>query len=115
MSKNAYLQKRNQDRQAHFNAGFDMAAQQMFDIMCLVLNDPQIMGKGTFGAERLKKLHQAVYQREAQYHEAWTDSVEADYYQEKLDEGLRRIFGKIDPFPVRYPWAKEEKYGGKQG
>lgn len=106
-SRNEYLAKREADRQKFFSAGCDTTAQQMFDMMCLVLHDPDIMGKDTFGADRLKKINRALYEREAYYHEAWCHRQESDYYQEKLDAALREIFGdEIDPFNERYPYMK---------
>lgn len=107
---NAFLKKVDNAKQECFVAGCDITAQQMFDMMCLVLNDPEIMGKDVFGAERLKKVHDAMYERERTYHEAWMNNQESDYYQEKLDAALRRIFGEIDPFNKRYPLMKVWNY-----
>lgn len=115
---NKYIEQRNAMRQKFFSAGCDTATQQMFDMMCLVLNDPEIMGKDVFGAKRLEKLHLALYKMEDMYHEAWTGTSESDYYQQKLDDALRKIFGEIVPFNKRYPFMTEWNYnkrmkGGK--
>ena len=110
MAKNQYLAQRDADRQKFFVAGCDTTAQQMFDMMCLALHDPEVMGKDTFGAERLKKLHKAIYDYESKYHEAWIGTQESDWYQEKLDAALRSIFGEIEPFNERYPYQKEWNY-----
>lgn len=108
---NAYLEKRDADRRQFFEAGCDLVAQQMYDMMCLVLNDPEIMGKDVFGANRLKKVHDAMYERERMYHEAWICTQESDWYQEKLDAALRNIFGAdFAPFKERYPHQKEWNY-----
>lgn len=107
---NAYLAKMNAARQECFVAGCDITAQQMFDMMCLALHDPEVMGRDTFGAERLKKVHKAMYEYEKKYHEAWIHTAESDYYQEKLDDALREIFGKVDPFRERYPLCREWNY-----
>lgn len=108
---NAYLEKLDRVKQECFVAGCEITAQQMYDMMCLVLHDPEIMGKDTFGANRLKKIHKAMFDLESKYHEAWIFQPESDFYQEKLDAGLREIFGdELDPFQKRYPMCKEWNY-----
>lgn len=109
--KNAYIAQRDAERQHFFVAGCDTTAQQMFDMMCLALHDPKVMGKGrTIGAKRLKRIHDAMYEYERMYHEAWMFTQESDYYQEKLDAALRDIFGIVEPFNTRYPYQKEWNY-----
>ena len=78
--------------------------------MCIALNDPKVMGKDVFGAERLKKIHDAMTELDKQFGEAWVNSQESDYYQEKLDALLRQIFGEIKPFNKRYPLIREWNY-----
>lgn len=108
---NSFLKQIDKAKQDCFVAGCDITAQQMFDMMCLALHDPEVMGKGhTIGASRLKKIHEAMFQLEAKYHEAWMNGPESDYYQEKLDANLREIFGIIEPFQKRYPLCKEWNY-----
>jgi len=110
MAKNAYLAKQDAIKQKCFEVGCDTTAQQFFDYMCIVLNDPEIMGKDTFGAKRLKKIHEAMKVLDKQFSEAWAHTQESDYYQEKLDARLGEIFGEIEPFNVRYPFMKEWNY-----
>ena len=107
---NAFLQKIDQAKQDCFVAGCDITSQQFFDYMCIVLNDPKVMGKDVFGEQRIKKIHDAMKELDKQYGEAWLNSQDSDYYQEKLDAALRRIFGKIDPFNKRYPYLREWNY-----
>ena len=107
---NQFLKQIDKAKQDCFVAGCDITAQQMFDMMCLALHDPEVMGRDTFGAERLKKVHAAMYEYEKMFHEAWVNTPESDYYQEKLDGALREIFGEIDSFQVRYPYTKEWNY-----
>jgi len=109
-NKNPFLQRQEEIRQASFAAGGETMAQQTWDMICLVLNDPEVMGKDTFGAKRLKKLLEAVRQRERQYIKAWISDPESDYYEEKLDTALRDIFGEIVPFKERYPYLKSQRY-----
>lgn len=108
--KNPFLAKQEEIRQRCFEVACDTTSQQFFDYLCIVLNDPDIMGKDTFGAKRIQKVHEAMIELDRQYSEAWTGSQEADYYQEKLDDGLRKIFGEIVPFRERYPYLKDWDY-----
>lgn len=111
MSKpNALLARQRAMQQKCFEAGCDITAQQFFDFLCIVLNDPEIMGKDVFGAKRIQKVHEALKAVDKYYSEAFVNSMESDYYQEKLDAELIRIFGEIQPFRERYPYLKEWNY-----
>lgn len=107
---NSFLEKQKQLQQKCFEAGCEITAQQFFDYLCIVLNDPDVMGKDVFGANRLNKIHEALKKTDKYFSEAFVNSEESDYYQEKLDEALRGIFGKIDSFSTRYPFFKEWNY-----
>ena len=110
MRKNSYIEQRDAIRREFFSAGMELAAQQTFDMLCLVLHDPEVMGKNIFGAERLKRLNTLLREREAMFHEAWLNNPETDWYQEKLDDALRDIFGEIVPFAERYPYQRKWNY-----
>lgn len=110
-AQNKFLKRIDEAKQECFVAGCDITAQQMFDMMCIVLHDPEVMGKyRTIGAEQLKRIHQAMFELESKYHDAWLFQPESDYLQEKLDANLREIFGEIDPFQKRYPLCREWNY-----
>lgn len=81
-------------------------------MMCIVLNDPDIMGKDTFGKERLLRVVKAIGEYIDVYEKAWKKDDEADYYQNKLDAQLARIYGKgmHDTFHTRYEYCKEFDY-----
>jgi len=108
--QNPFLAKQEAIRQKCFEVACDTTSQQFFDYMCVVLNDPEIMGKDVFGAKRLRKVHEAMKKLDKEFSEAWCGGQESDYYQEKLDERLRQIFGEIEPFMKRYPYLKEWDY-----
>lgn len=111
MSKqNPFLAKQEALRQRCFEIACDTTSQQFFDYMCIVLNDPDIMGKDVFGAKRLIKVQEAIKKLDKEFSEAWCGGQESDWYQEKLDEALKRIFGEIPPFRERYPYLKEWDY-----
>lgn len=107
---NAFLAKQEAIRQRCFEVACDTTAQQYFDYMSIVLNDPEVMGKDVFGEKRIRKVHDAMVALDRQFSEAWAGGPESDWYQEKLDARLRRIFKKIIPFMQRYPYLKEWDY-----
>ena len=108
---NKFLEQIDKAKQDCFVAGCEITAQQMFDMLCLVLHNPEVMGKGhTIGATKLKRIHDALFDLESKYHEAWLFTQESDYLQEKLDANLREIFGIIEPFQKRYPLCKQWNY-----
>lgn len=108
---NKFLQQIDKAKQDCFVAGCDITAQQMFDMLCLVLHDPEVMGKyRTIGAEQIQRIHKAMYELESKYHDAWMFTPESDYLQEKLDANLREIFGEIEPFQKRYPLLRVWDY-----
>lgn len=81
--------------------------QFMADTLMLTLNDPEVMGKDTFGYERLKRVAEGWSRYCDKFHPALTSSPEADYLQLKLDESIKRIMGKSEdfrPFEKRYEW-----------
>ena len=110
---NAFLAKQQAMQQKCFEVGCDTTAQQFFDFLCIVLNDPAVMGKDVFGAKRIQKVQEALKAVDKQFSEAFINSQESDYYQEKLDAALRGIFGEVDPFKVRYPYLKDWDYNKK--
>ena len=108
---NKFLEQIDKAKQDCFVAGCEITEQQMFDMLCLVLHDPEVMGKyRTIGAEQIRRIADAMVKLESKYHDAWMFTPESDYLQEKLDANLREIFGEIDPFQKRYPLCREWNY-----
>ena len=109
----AYLKERHAERQFYLNLGEAITTQKMWDLFQIILHDPAIMGKDTFGKKRLAKIHKALKSMVNEYHAAFTADKEADYYQEKLDAQLREIWGGEDEasnFYDRYPDIKKIQY-----
>ena len=81
-------------------------------MVSLVLRDPNIMGKDTFGRDRLLKVVQGVGEYIDKYQPAWEKSDETDYYQKKLDDALAEAYGQgmCDSFYTRYQFAPEFDY-----
>lgn len=112
MARNDYIAQRDAIRKEFFLAGMELEGQRTVDMLCLVLHDPEIMGKNTFGAERLKTVVKAIQEREETFREAFLNNPESDWWQEALDRGLREIFGdRLEPFEKRYPKQKKWDYG----
>lgn len=106
------VQQRALER-AHFDAGLQMGRQQIIDMLCLVLHDPDVMGKDTFGRDRLLKVIKGIGEKIDEYILAWQKSDEADYWQDRLDKTLAEAFGEdelADSFMKRYEYAREYDY-----
>ena len=111
MGRHDYLAQQRMMQQCFIDVGEQFGIQKMWDYICIVLHDPKVMGKDTFGAKRLEKIFEAMKKMADEYSTAFSQDKEADYYQEMLDRQLRDIWGdKAEPFYVRYPDLKKIKY-----
>lgn len=112
MGKNGFLEKQKAERKAYFKAGVETGRQQILDMMCCVLHDPEYVGKDTFGKDRLLKVVNGIGDYLDKFDPAFGTNDETDYYQNLLDKLLSECFGKgmIDTFYKRYQYAKEFNY-----
>ena len=112
MAKKDFLARQKQRERVFLDVGLQCGRQQILDMMSIVLNDPEIMKKDTFGKDRLMAVVQAIGDRIDLYQPAWTKSDEADYYQRKLDDALTRIYGEqlFDSFHTRSEYSPEFDY-----
>lgn len=111
MAKNDFLDKQKARDRAVFEAGEQIGMQRMIDVISIVLHDPEIMGKDTFGKDRMKRVFDGVKKGMDFWHPAYTAGKEADYYQDKMDEALRAVYGdETIPFHERYPDLKRYDY-----
>jgi hypothetical protein len=118
MAKNNFLAKQKAVQQAFFDAGLKSGRQQIIDMVSLVLRDPDIMGKDTFGKDRLLKVVKGVGDYIDVFQKAWERDDETDYYRVKLDQHLAKIYGDgmMDTFNKRYEYCTEFNYfTGKWG
>ena len=83
--QNAFLAKQQELQRVCFDAGLQCGRQQIIDMMSLVLRDHDIMGKDTFGKERLCNVVQGIDEYIKKFQPAWEKTDETDYYQAKLD------------------------------
>lgn len=108
---NSYLQKQEMLYQNFLDMGEHIGIQKMWDYLCIVLHNPKVMKKDTFGPKRLAVIFAEMQKMVDEYHVAFTNDKEADYYQEKMDAQLREIWGdKTLSFYERYPELKRIKY-----
>ena len=112
MAKNDFLAKQKAMQKACLDAGLRCGRQQIIDMVSLVLRDPDIMGKDTFGKDRLIKVVKGISQYIDIYQKAWMKDDETDYYRVKLDAALAEAYGEKlhDSFPERYEFAPEFDY-----
>lgn len=112
---NAYLREREARDQKFLDIGEQIGMQKMWDYIQVVLHNPKVMAKDTFGAARLKKIYEELSRTAARYSIAFTNEKEADYYQEELDALIRDIWkDEAFPFYERYPELKKIKYNKPQ-
>ena len=112
MAKNGFLAKQMALQRALFTAGLKSGRQQIIDCVSLALRDQEIMGKDTFGKDRLLKVVNGVGKYIDLYPKAWEKDDETDYYRAKLDEALADAYGEKlhDSFLSRYEFAPEFDY-----
>ena len=113
MAKNGFLQKQQEKNQFLLEVGMDTGFQKCWDLLQLVLHDPKVMGKDTFGRERIKKIYWAMKEKEKELGTAWlpTKYNDSDVRQRDLDALLGEIWGKeLYPFNERYPYVKQPDY-----
>lgn len=109
MKQSGMLKRRQIEIQAFIDAAQSTMCQMMTDSFCLAANKELGLGK-----QRLSELVKSCEEIFHTYWTACTEDAEADYWQEKLDQALRQIFGEdMPPFPVRYPDIKRMKTGKK--
>ena len=117
MGKNGYLERKQAAIDDAMLKQKYTTGQYMVDTLMVTLNDPDVMGKDTFGKERIKKVVKAWMENYDTYHESMEKSQEADVWQERLDKKLGAILGdELVPFAKRYYWIKQPRYdkgGGK--
>lgn len=113
MAKNEYArklkEKRERDRQLAGEITQRWTAQLCLDVMTIVLNDPEVMGRDVFGKERLQRLGKAFNEKYQEAITGLTADVKASYVREKLDERLRRIWGEeFEKWEERY-WLWDDR------
>lgn len=108
--RSAYLQRRDAELDAAFNAGAAMALQFATDTLQITIHQ-----KDGWGYDRIMRLTHDWIDTQREYKPALDcRNPEADVRQEHMDRVLAEIIsGKAEliRFPERYPNAKKIKYG----
>lgn len=112
MAKNDFLARQRAIQNGFYKAGLDGGRQQIIDMMSLVLRDPEIMGKDTFGKGRLLKVVKGIRDYIDKFQPAWEKTDDTDYYRAKLDAALAEAYGEgmHDTFLERYEYSPEFDY-----
>ena len=109
--QSGYLKRKKVEIGVYRQAEKETYIQFMSDMFQIALNDPDVMGKDVLGEARIRRVAEAASRNFDTFHGALENIPEADYFQEKLDSRLRRIFKeKLVPFAKRYPWLKKQVY-----
>lgn len=108
-----FLKKQRAIQQVMLDVGMDTGFQKCWDLLQIILHDPKVMGKDTFGKKRIKKIYWAMKELEKDLGRAWLPSIynDADVQQRNLDALLKEIWeDELCPFDKRYPWVKKPDY-----
>lgn len=110
--KNDFLARQEATNRAYFHAGLQSGRQQIIDMVSLVLRDSEIMGKDTFGKDRLLKVVKGIGEYIDKFQPAWERNDDTDYYRAKLDASLAEAYGEglHDSFLKRYEYMPEYDY-----
>lgn len=108
--QSAYLQRREAELDATFNAGAAMAMQFAMDTLQMALHQTE-----GWGYDRIMRITHNWVAVQREYKPALDcRNPEADVRQEHMDRVLAEIIGgktALIRFPDRYPNAKKIKYG----
>lgn len=112
MAKNGFIERQKVAKQVYLDVGIQTGRQQIIDMLSLVLHDPEIMKKDTFGKKRLLKVVKGIGDYIDIFYKAWECDDETDYYREKLDKALSEAYGQElhDTFLKRYEYLKDFDY-----
>ncbi len=109
--QSAYLQRRDAELDAAFNAGAAMAMQFAMDTLQMALHQSE-----GWGYDRIMRLTEAWAEVRKEYRPALDyKNPAADVCQEHMDRVLAQIINgkaKLIPFPDRYKDLKKIRYGG---
>lgn len=105
MPKNDYARRLEKQRRAESEIVLRWTAQLCLDVMTIVLNDPEVMGRDVFGPVRLNRVGKAFNKLFADVAVGLSGRPEASYVRAKVDERLARIMGEAaEAWPDRYPY-----------
>ena len=78
-------------------------AQLCLDVMTIILNDPEVMGKDVFGKQRLRKIGNAFNDEYTMWAVGLSPDAKASYVRKKMDDRLKKIWGdEVEDWTERY-------------
>ena len=110
--KNAYAKQLQEKKQLLEYFIKQWTAQMCMDVMTIVLNDPEVMGRDTFGRERFIRIGEAFNRQFTECLVALEKHPEAEYMRVKIDEAIKRIMG---PDALKWNERYEGFPGGERG
>ena len=106
-----YMKQRQKRDQHMLSIGEDLGFQKCLDYMHALLRNPKYVGRDVFGRKRWELLLEGLKECDKKYGNAFTNEVDADVCQEKLDAELREVYGDDAlVFDERYPFIKKQRY-----
>ena len=110
--QNAYLAKQAAVNRGFFKAGEQTGRQVIIDMMVLALRDPEIMGKDTFGKDRLLKVVKGIEHYMDVFDQAFQATDETEYWRAMLDAALAGAVGEgmYDTFSQRDEYCRDDEY-----
>lgn len=105
MSKkqNAYLARQEEKRRQMDYITRAWAHQVDFDAIAIVLGDPAVMGKDTFGEKRMNRIFDALNEVIPEIERGLVRTVEASYVRAQTDRELKKKRrGSFFPWEERY-------------
>ena len=101
--QNAYLAKQAERQEVREMLSRAWAIQVMFDSITLVLGDPKVMKKDTFGEKRMLPIYEALNEVFPQVERGLMRTPEASYARAQTDRELaKRLPTKFIPWDERY-------------
>lgn len=108
--QSGYLQRREAELDATFNAGAAMAMQFAMDTLQMTMHQQE-----GWGYDRIMRITQAWLETQREYKAALNcKDPAADVRQEHMDRVMAQIISgkqELIPFAERYPELKKVKYG----
>lgn len=108
--QSAYLQRRDAELNAAFNAGAVVAAQFAVDTLQMTMHQQE-----GWGYDRIMRITQAWLETQREYKPALNcKDPAADVCQEHMDRVMAQIISgkqELIPFAERYPELKKVRYG----
>ena len=103
MGKNDYVKRLQARKQLESEITQRWTAQLCLDVITIVLNDPEVMGKDTFGKERLHRIGEAFNRYYSECIVGLSPDAAASYVREQIDRLLVKIWGpEFESWEERY-------------